>query len=145
MELILISTATVISLLVLAVLVILFFYRSAVNKQQATFVKEGTIEFVVAGSTLVKVLENVRGFRYKEKETEIQVLVGKEDDEEITLPNGKKRKKWKLVLEPIEVGRVLVEEDENEKKQKASLLINPKKWLERKYGFFWVDILYLPR
>ena len=41
---------------------VLLLYGAAKNKQQATFVDEGTIEFVVAGGKLVKTFVNVDGF-----------------------------------------------------------------------------------
>jgi hypothetical protein len=50
---------------VVITLTVLFFYHAAKNKQQATFVDQDTIEFVVKGSKLANVLENIDKWHYQ--------------------------------------------------------------------------------
>ncbi|MEA1929698.1 MAG: hypothetical protein U9M92_02340 [Patescibacteria group bacterium] len=76
---------------------------SALHKIHASFVAHGTIELVMAGETLFKVLANVPGYYYD--------------------PITKRMRK-------LAVG----EEDPNEGKIAS--------YLRRRWGFFWVSILY---
>jgi hypothetical protein len=46
-------------------------YFAAVNKWQATFIPQSTIAFVVQGESLLKVIPNIRGKRYKKRTGEL--------------------------------------------------------------------------
>ncbi len=52
----------VVALLLIPLFVVIFLYRAAQYKQQATFVSEGTMEFVMAGEDLQRILLNVDGY-----------------------------------------------------------------------------------
>ena len=58
-------------------LMVLFLYNAAKNKQQASFVRGDTIEFVVAGETPIRVLENIKGWYYQKGTTTCKTRVGK--------------------------------------------------------------------
>lgn len=107
------------------VFAIWFFHLAAKNKKQASYVLENTIEYVVAGETLVKTLFNAKNYRFYDLDNSMDfpVVVGRElsdtdpnawreweDPLEEKTPNGETVKKPKVIRvrrwkpEPIKIG-----------------------------------------
>lgn len=79
-------------------------YRAAKEKQQASFVAENTIEYVVAGEDLVDIIVNREGHELVESD----------------IPGGEIKK--------VDPGRIR--------------LWTPQRYIEEKWGFYWVSIFY---
>lgn len=143
--------------LLLIVFTIVFFYYAAKNKQQATFVEEGTIEFVTVGKTLLFVFENIRGWHYQRGPGWFPI------------PQRQGKEKWVLVeygivpdgrgpeaRDPVYAKEKKRWEDEHPPRRwwpfrrtvpekNAPSKINywpPWRYLQRRWGFFWVSVFY---
>lgn len=135
--------------LLLIALTIVFFYYAAQNKQQASFVEEGTIEFVVAGKTLLHVLENVRGWHYHEGPGGT-IKLQEATYTDLILPDGTRVHEGKIDSirdnGDIPVTNAIVKNNDGIVLTKWEKWISerwpPKKYLQRRWGFFWVSILY---
>lgn len=93
-------------------LVGLILYNAAKHKQQATFVKEGTIEFVVSGGALVDIFVNVRGYALAKDGTIVQV--GEDTGRNVTAEDRKTVRK---------IGWL-------------------QRYLREKWGFYWVSLFF---
>ncbi|MBI2475967.1 MAG: hypothetical protein HYV67_01880 [Candidatus Taylorbacteria bacterium] len=61
-------TTLVLLLFGVAPLAVSFLYYAAKKKQQASFVREATMEFVMAGGRCIRILENIKGWYYDRRE-----------------------------------------------------------------------------
>src|SRR3989338_7139439 len=127
----------------IAVLLVLFCYEAAKQKKQATFVKEGTMEFVMAGGRCIRVLENIKECYYHEGERTYITKFGdpdtvtpavKDADGKITTPA-----KWKLKDVPVTIREAIIKGDLDSNYSSLGA------WLRNKWGFFWVSLFYPAR
>lgn len=135
----------IVGLLVLAGLIVLLLYYAAKNKQQASFVKQSTIEFVVAGETLINVLENINEWHYRAHHEgpgwfPIQRAERNPDGTVKKNPDGT----FKLIDDAVEVHNAVVPngivKEENGTKHNNGPGKSSR--LQRRFGFFWVSALY---
>lgn len=132
----------IVGVLVLLALIVLLLYYAAKNKQQASFVKQGTIEFVVAGETLLEVLENIPDWHYQKGWARFPVQrIGTKD---ATGKYGAPTQDWELVedaIVPDEDGpSVLLKGEIADKTRKNGPSRSSRS--EKKLGFFWVSVWY---
>ena len=143
-------TLTILGTLLLLILIVVLAYGVAKNKQQATFVEQGTMEFVAAGGeTLLRVLPNIKGWRYSDDYVGNREVPYKFECGELDSSTNS----YKAKEETIDVKFAIVQKEiiEASKKKLGWLkntlrLLNIKRWfrnyLRTKWGFFWVSILW---
>ena len=155
--LILIMVAVLVLLSVVP-LVVLFLYHAAKKKQQASFVREATMEFVMAGERSIRILENIKGWYYnrlgiEEKKDPVTKVVTQEPSKFITkvgrcsVPEGrnsdgtiKTPAVWVLDDPEILVKEAILPGDPNHKP--SSWWKSWRQYLRQRWGFFWVSMFY---
>ncbi|OHA19354.1 MAG: hypothetical protein A3C08_01470 [Candidatus Taylorbacteria bacterium RIFCSPHIGHO2_02_FULL_47_18] len=135
---------TIVGLLILIPLIVLFLYNAAKNKQQATFVDQDTIEFIVKGGKLDDVLENIDGWHYQQKN--MGWLYVREANKNATgkLIKGSDGKPT-FDEKHIQVSNAIVRTGEVKDTTGAVLGMNKKEKkrpLAELCGFYWVSVLY---
>ncbi len=150
----LILAVAVLALLAMVPLAVLFLYHAAKKKQQASFVREATMEFVMAGERCVRILENVKGWYYDRREFvdvaaktpltyttkvgELLVPAERNPDGSIKTPA-----KWVLKDVAVPVKEAILLGDPNHKP--STLWKVRRQHLRNKWGFFWVSAFYPQR
>lgn len=111
----LISGFVVLPLILFLLIVVL--YRAAKYKQQATFVKEGTIEFIMSGEDLTRVLVNADGYII--------------NDDGYIKPESSKY--------AVPKEEIATEEEIRSFNRRGNFL---SRYLRNNWGFYWVSIFY---
>lgn len=122
-------------------LVVLFFYEAAKQKKQASFVKEGTMEFVMAGGRCIRVLENIKECYYKKEQSKYVTKVGKKFTPGQVKPDNTTctEEEWLLIDRDVTVKESIVSGDPDTNSTSLGA------WLRNKWGFFWVSLFYPAR
>lgn len=140
-------------------LISLFLYNAAKKKQQASFVRESTMEFVMSGERCIRILENIKGWYYDQREfiekkdpagvivtrtpLTYPTKVGKFTVTEIKNPDGTLKvapNTWYLEDKSITVKEAILLGDPDHKPD--TLWKAVRQWLRHRWGFFWVGITY---
>jgi len=126
---------------------IVFFYYAAKNKQQASFVNQDTIEFVVKGGKLADVLENIDGWHYHKGECWFPVHKAKigADGKIEKEPSGKIKsyEDAEEVEDAVVPDKGAKDKDGNVKNHHIQLKRKFfREFLINHFGFFWVSALY---
>ncbi len=102
------------------------------KNRHATFLPESTIAFVMAGGTIIKTLVNIKGHTLDETSEEQTYRKIVKEQSLKPQENENLREWWKRVGP-----------GENEKLSHWWRRINPiRKWLQKRFGYFWVSLLY---
>ena len=128
-----------ISLLYLAVVAVaigLFAYRAAKYKRQASFPAQDTMEFVVAGGRLVRVLDNIRDYFYHPGESDYATKVGVRKQD----PIDQTKFSWELQPVTVRVTEAIIPQVGVYKPPTHVKAL--RYWLRKKFGFYWVSTFY---
>jgi len=142
-------------------LIAVFLYNAAKNKQQASFVREATIEFVMAGERVLRVLENVRGWYYDGREfvettdpstgamvrtpLTFATKVGKISVPETRNLDGAIITPAAWTLEPVNVPVQLAILPGDPAHRPNGWRKKVRQYFRHKWGFFWVSAVYPQR
>ena len=129
---------------VIVPLAVWFFNNAAKNKNQASYPEEETLEFVVTGGRLFRVLDNLKGgWHWEGGSNQYPVQVGKYTDKQILKPDGTvlaKANTWYIDTVLVEVTEAIV--PGNPKYRPKTLWKKMRKFLREHWGFYWVSLFY---
>ncbi|MDP3661424.1 MAG: hypothetical protein Q8R17_01035 [bacterium] len=133
----------IVGALILIALIVLLLYYAAKNKQQASFVDQDTIEFIVKGGKLADVLENIDGWHYQKEDGRFYVREANKDrtGKLIKGIDGKPTFDERV----IPVNNALVRTGEIKDTKGTLLGTNSKeknRFLAELCGFYWVSVWY---